>query len=72
MTIVIDTEIIELAYVAGTCSTRRHVQLTYSIISVSITIVINFAIYTYHYLVYHNTDEGRRRCRNISVVCKET
>ena len=37
---------------------------------VSITIVINFAIYTYRYLVYHNTDEGRRRCQNISVVKK--
>ena len=34
------------------------------------TIVIDdFAIYTY-YLVYHNTDEGRRRCRNMSVVKK--
>ena len=41
-----------------------------SIISVSITIVINFAMYTYNYLVYHNTDEGRRRCRNMSVVKK--
>ena len=39
----------------------------YSIISVSITIAINFATYTYHYLVYHNTDESRRRCRNMSV-----
>ena len=38
-----------------------------SVISVSITIVINFDIYTKHYLDYHNK-EGRRRCRNMSVV----
>ena len=28
---------------------------------------INFPIYTYCYLVYYNTDEGRRFCRNMSV-----
>ena len=45
----------------------HHCILNISIISVSITIVINIPIYTYHYQVYYKTDEGRRHCRNMSV-----
>ena len=45
----------------------HHCILNNSIFSVSITIVINFPMYTCHYLVYYNTDEGRRRCHNMSV-----
>ena len=56
MTIVIYTEIIELL----------RIQWWYS----QCKFGINFTMYTYHFLVYQNTDEGRRRCRNMSVVKK--
>ena len=61
MTIVINTEIIELFKI-------QYYQLILSHYNLSLlSIVINFLIYTYHYLVYYNTDKDRRRSRNMSV-----
>ena len=53
-------------YTVAHLNTTTNVTVYLSIYQYNLSLIIN----TNHFLVYHNTDKGRRHCRNMSDIKK--